>query len=297
MDLPYCTCKALVLKALNAYAAFMKIPGTDINTQSISTIIIETADSEIMPLFQALGEDDIREKSQGELVTIADIAAEKELSRRFMDVLPGSAVLGEESFADDPALMELAASQGPVWIIDPIDGTKNFSKGKSCFAVMVAFLNQGKVQAGWIYDPIARKTCYAVAGEGAWCDGKRLTVAGAGQAIDQLQGSLGNKMGKRLGEVIDAGEHPHPVQVQRYRCCGREYMDLALGKLQFLQYAFHLKPWDHAPGVLIAREAGYFDGFFEDASHYDATQGVPDGYLMIAPDKAAWQTLRNLLWD
>ena len=220
MDLPYCIGKGLVSRVMSAYAAPMKIPGTDIDTQTITSIIAETAASEIMPLFQALGEGDIRKKNQGELVTIADIATEEELSRRFKDLLPQSTVLGEESCADDPALMDLASSQGPVWIIDPIDGTKNFAKGKPCFAVMVALLNQGKVQAGWIYDPIAQKTCYAVAGGGAWCDTKRLNVAGAGQSIDQLQGSLGHRLGKRLKNIIDADEQPHPTQVQRYRCFG-----------------------------------------------------------------------------
>jgi fructose-1,6-bisphosphatase/inositol monophosphatase family enzyme len=275
----------------------MIIPGTSIDTQTVSTIISETAIAEIMPRFQTLGEEDIRKKSQGELVTIADIATENELARQFRKLLPQSNVLGEESFAEDPALMELMSSQDPVWIIDPIDGTGNFTRGTPCFAVMVALLNQGKVQAGWIHDPISQKTCYAVAGEGAWCDGKRLHVAGAGQSIVQLQGSLGNRLGTHLEEIADAGDRPHPARVKRYRCCGREYMDLALGKLHFLQYAFHLKPWDHASGVLIASEAGYYQGFFEDESPYDATQGLPDGYLMIAPDRSAWQTLRDLLWN
>jgi fructose-1,6-bisphosphatase/inositol monophosphatase family enzyme len=73
-------------------------------------------------------------------------------------------------------------------------------------------------------------------------------------------------------------------------------MNLALGELDFLQFSFHLKPWDHAPGSLIGEEMGCFQGFLPDASPYDATKGIADGYLMIAPDRPSWHSLQSLLW-
>ena len=276
---------------------FMFIPDTNIDTDTITNIIASTAITEIMPLFQSLGEDDIREKDHSELVTVADIATEQALSLRFKELLPESEILGEESVAENAALLDLIFSQGPVWIIDPIDGTGNFTRGTPCFAVMVAFLNKGKVQAGWIHDPISQKTCTAVLGQGAWCDGKQLHVAGKGKPVSGLQGSLGHRLSKSLKEKVNRGEQGLPETIRRYRCCGREYMDLAFGKIQYLQYGIDFKPWDHAPGVLIANEAGYHNGFLEDNRPYDVADFLPDGYLMIAPDVPAWQTLRNVLWD
>ena len=73
---------------------FMIIPDTNIDTDTITNIIASTAITEIMPLFQSLGEDDIREKDHGELVTVADIATEQALSLRFKELLPESEILG-----------------------------------------------------------------------------------------------------------------------------------------------------------------------------------------------------------
>ncbi len=296
-------CKTLVLKEITGYAGDMIIPGTKLHSDDITTIISDIAAREIMPLFQQLGDDDIQEKKQGELVTVADLATEAALSKSFQDVLPGSAILGEEGVSEDPSQLNLIHSQTPVWIIDPIDGTGNYARGIRCFAVMVAFLNHGKIQAGWIHDPITQKTCSAVVGQGAWCDGVRLTTRQKEQegqkfhSMSTLKGSVGHRLSKRLQRRIDNKEKDLPSITKRYRCCGREYMDLALGKIQYLQYGLHLKPWDHAPGVLIASEAGYHQGFLEDATPYNAAGSAPDGHLMIAPDSVAWQTLRNLLWD
>ncbi len=297
MSLPKADAKVLVLIRVGTYGVVMKLPHTKIDIETVSTIIAQTAAEQVMPRFQALAEHDIRKKSRGELVTIADIETETELARQFLELLPCSAILGEESIEKDPDLMKLTGSNGPVWIIDPIDGTNNFASGKACFAVMVAFLNHGQVQACWIYNPIEGVMCHALRGGGVWCEDQQLGVQKAGQPIEDLCGTLSKRLVKRYDEIHQAGHTPLPRIVPHYRCCGREYMNLALGELDFVQFSFHLKPWDHAPGSLIGEELGCFQGFLPDAASYDATQGMSDGYLMIAPDKPSWHSLRTLLWD
>jgi fructose-1,6-bisphosphatase/inositol monophosphatase family enzyme len=268
----------------------MTIPDTD----AVSTIIRDVSERIVMPGFRNLDDVEVFEKSAGELVTESDIAAELFLSEHLRALVPGSLLLGEESYEDNPALMDLMDADGPVWIVDPIDGTGNFAKGRDCFAVMVAYRDGGVTQGGWIYDPVTGRMVSAQKGEGARCNGAPLSAPGQGG--QHLRGSIGTRLSKRLDALREQDTKNLPERIQRYRCCGREYMDLALGQLQFVQYGMSLKPWDHAPGVLIAEEAGYHVAFLEDGTPHDAAGGIKTGHLMTAPDEAAWEHLRDLLW-
>src|SRR3546814_9282988 len=71
------------------------------------------------------------------LVTGVQTCALSDLAR-LTDLLPGSLVVGEEAVHAEPALMDQLASDAPVWILDPIDGTRNFAHGRPVFAIMVA---------------------------------------------------------------------------------------------------------------------------------------------------------------
>src|SRR5437868_34109 len=117
--------------------------------------IRETAQAEILPRFGLLRREDIREKRPGDFVTLADLEAERQLTQRLGGLLPGSVVLGEEAAAQDRSRFDLLAGDAPVWVIDPVDGTTNFARGKPGFAVIVALVQRAIVRAGWIYDPLA----------------------------------------------------------------------------------------------------------------------------------------------
>ncbi len=249
-----------------------------------------------MPAFRSLADHQVYEKRPGEVVTDIDLIAERLLSSRLTDHVYNSRVLGEESFEDDPSLMDLTTFGGAVWIIDPIDGTQNYAKGNTHFAIMVTFRRDRTTQAAWIYDPVRDKMFTAQVGQGAEVNGEKLAVKGVGYAPSDLHGSLGHRLSKRHRLLEDSGDFPLPTLSKRLHCCGQEYMALALGDIQFLQYGVRLKPWDHSAGVLIATEAGYYAAFIEDESRYDAALGMPEGYLMIAPDRQIWRDIRALLW-
>ena len=270
------------------------------SSKTISQIIRDVAHDIVMPSFQSLAEHQVFEKKPGEVVTEIDLAAEKELIQRLTDLVPGSKALGEESFEDDPSLIQLLDTPGPVWVIDPLDGTKNYTKGNPRFAIIVSFRVDYITQAAWIYDPVRTVMVSAQMGQGAWANGERLGAQGAGDTVEHLQGSLGTRLSKRHRNLTASGVLGLPTISERLRCCGQEYMALAQGKIQFLQYGIRLKPWDHSAGVLIATEAGYHAAFLEDESLYDAallaSQGMPEGYLMMAPDYQSWLSLRDLLW-
>lgn len=259
------------------------------DTERVTRIIRETAAREIMSRFQRLSKHDVTEKRPGDLVTTADIEAEKRLGEALRGLLPGSTVVGEEAAEKNPELLKLIDRTAPVWVIDPLDGTHNFAHGVPCFAVIVAYCVAGETMAGWIHDPVADITAWTAKGEGAWVDGRRLRVASPA-AIGRMRGSLGWKLRKRLAAQRDPGVIP--ARTARYGCVGREYMDLGRGELHFAHYEKRLWPWDHAAGVLLHREAGGFSAFTDGRVPYGPSgPGIRETALLLAPDGASWDAL------
>ena len=120
----------------------------------------------LLPRFRNLDAAEIEEKAPGDYVTVVDRESERQLSAALTALLPGSHVVGEEGVAADPALVERIAD-GRAWIVDPLDGTGNYTDGRTPFAMMVALAEDGIVQGGWILDPVTGRMCHAVRGGGA----------------------------------------------------------------------------------------------------------------------------------
>ncbi|MFQ5953435.1 MAG: inositol monophosphatase family protein [Kiloniellales bacterium] len=256
----------------------------------VSAIVREAAAAEVLPRFQALRDQDVWRKASGEVVSVADVEAERWLTRRLLDLLPGSMVIGEEASADRPALLDQVGREGPVWLIDPVDGTGSFIAGKPAFAVVVGLLAQGRCLAGWIHDPLADRMAVAAAAEGAWLDGERLRVA-APAPLSEMSGVLHlgcfdkpwrqriRDRQSRLGRIGNRG------------CGAHEYMALAAGRQHFALFS-ETMPWDHAAGVLMHREAGGFAARL-DGRAYRPTDHR--GGLLLAPDPASWEALHGFL--
>lgn len=250
----------------------------------IAALIREVAASEILPRFRKLTAGEVTMKQPGQLVTIADIEAERRLSSLLGDVLPNSVVVGEEGVAADPGRLGAVAGEAPVWLVDPVDGTQNFAEGSPVFATMVALLVGGRAVASWIYDPIADRMAIAEAGAGAFLDGEPLRAAPAAP-LTEMTGRFGGGTAKRL-----RGQTGHTFYL---RCAAHEYLRLAAGTAHFALFR-RLYPWDHAPGELMCREAGAF------ARRLDGSPYVPGeihASLLVAPDQESWQALRALILE
>lgn len=262
--------------------------------QKVMSILRDVAAAEVLPRFGRLAKGDISEKRPGEVVTAADLAAETALERALLALLPGSRVCGEEGYERDPSALAALAGEAPVWILDPVDGTANFSKGDPCFAMIVALAVQGETQAGWIHDPVKNATTWAVRGAGAWHDRERLRIA-APAALPQMTGMAGKKARDRIEARRRAGEKGLPGTLPRYGCAGQEYIDLARGRLHYLRYGGRLKPWDHAAGTLIHLEAGGFTARMISGEPYAVGAGIVEAFLLHAPDRARWDALHALI--
>lgn len=265
--------------------------GPDI--QNVAALIEEVAAVEILPRFERLAAHEVREKSPGDLVTVADEAAEAWLTPRLLAAVPGSLVLGEEAAAADPAILRHLDEADSLWLIDPVDGTANFAGGRPRFAVMVAYIRLGQVIAGWIHDPVGRRMAMAEYGSGAYIGGRRLTAAPAPATLAEMKGTLhaGQFGDPVLRARVQARRHLVEA-VKSLRCAGLEYMRLAEGQIHFSLYT-RLMPWDHAPGVLLHAEAGGHAGYLEGGA-YDPARIDMSG-LLLAPDAASWRILRDAL--
>lgn len=273
-------------------ALSLPAPGT------VTGLMAAVAQAVILPRFRQLASGDIRQKTgPTDLVTIADEEAEALLTERLSALLPGSTVVGEEAAAADPGVLDRLAGPGPVWVIDPVDGTLNFASGRPAFAVIVALVAGGETRMGWIHDPLNRRTAWAVAGQGAWmsADGeegdRRLRVA-APVPLAAMTGAMstrycGPDMGRRL-EARESGLGP----IVCLASAAHEYIRLADGLSHFSLY-HRLMPWDHAAGVLIHAEAGGHTALAGGAPYRPT---VTEGRLLAAPDRNSWDMLNDYLF-
>ncbi|HXP12130.1 MAG TPA: inositol monophosphatase [Stellaceae bacterium] len=259
-----------------------------IDPETVASFIRETARSVILPRFRALKREEISEKGPGDFVTIADIEAERRLSALLTEAQPGSAVLGEEGAAKDPTLMRLAGGAQPLWIIDPVDGTNNFAHGQPGFAMILAYVEEGAVHGGWLYDPLGERMAWAVLGEGAWSNGTRLKTA---IPPGRISGSAYGKTfsGERAAKALSRSGHVAGIRNQN--CSGLEYLSIALGETHFALHSRSL-PWDHAAGMLITSESSG-KACFLDGGAYDP--GVFDRAVLAASGGEAWRIVHEIV--
>jgi myo-inositol-1(or 4)-monophosphatase len=195
----------------------------------------------------------IKHKGEIDLVTEADVAAEEAVLKRLRKNEPSFAILAEESHAEYDAVPE-----GPVWIVDPLDGTTNFAHNFPWFGVSVGLFANGKSQVGAIYAPATDEFFCAARGEGAWLNGKKIEVSNA-PSLNQALLATGfpynvHENSKPVIKVLEA----FLVRSQGIRRPGAAALDLAYlacGRLDGF-WEINLKPWDTAAGVLLVEEAG-----------------------------------------
>jgi len=251
----------------------------------VEAIMRDVAESEILSRFRTLAEDDVWHKKPGDIATTADIESERRLIDALSALVPGARVIAEEMAQSKDDIALRFAGADPLWIIDPLDGTSNFAAGRDRFAVIVAFWRDGAVRAGWILAPATGRIAVAEEGGGAWEGARRLRAAGA-LPLDRASGFLG----RRLRE--DDGIAGRFGGIVNQRCCGLQYLLLAAGESHFAHYR-GLRPWDHAAGDLIVREAG---GVSEGLDGQLYNPGAPDRHgLLSACARAVWDGVADAI--
>ena len=162
-------------------------------------MIQHVAASIVMPSFRALLPEHIHAKDTPgdpeDVVTIVDKAAEQSLMEQLRSVVPEAKFVGEEAVSENPDLVSALSSHAPVWLIDPIDGTKNFARGKADFGVMLALVENGRTRASWMAVPAAAPAGYLVTAErGGGTRINDVRVDTRGPRTDLPRGSVHTRM-------------------------------------------------------------------------------------------------------
>ncbi len=262
------------------------------NLEVVSKIIITIAKDEILSRFKHLQKNEISEKGMGEIVTAADIQSEIRLAKELTSLMPESKVIGEEEYDQNKSIIERFDGDEPVWVLDPLDGTRNFSQGKPCFCIIVAYCLKNTTYLGWIYDPIKNNMFFAAKGNGAWCNDKMIETA-ITPKLSEMVGSIGKHRREHLSTYYSKINTELPKRLTRYRCLGMEYVDLARGKLHFAEYNL-LKPWDHAAGVLLMEEAGGYGAFVSPKGPYNPGPIINKRFVATYRDDI-WNNICNYL--
>src|SRR3954465_860909 len=205
----------------------------------------------------------VSSKGDIDLVTEADLAAERFIIERIKSHYPRHAILAEEAEASG---IKHEGSGEFKWIIDPLDGTTNYAHGYPAFCVSVALERAGRIELGVIYDPLRDETFAAERGLGATLNGRRIRVS----EVEELNNAmLCTGFPYNVREMEDFARHFYNfiMHAQAVRRDGSAALDLAYvacGRFDGF-WEEGLRPWDVAAGVLLIAEAG------GRVSHYDGT--------------------------
>mgnify|MGYP001225988647 CR=1 FL=1 len=189
-------------------------------------------------------------KGPSNLVTDVDIESERQLKESLCEEFPDFGFLGEESG-------EHGGKTGLRWIVDPVDGTRNYALGVPHFAVSIALVDRSETFIGVTYDPVRNELFHAIKGGGAFINGRRISVSSRTSPEDILLGFdigvVDNNTKHRLKMVQSLLPSLQAIRIMGSATLGFCYV--AAGRLDVY---FHdtLAPWDVAAGILIVEEAG-----------------------------------------
>jgi fructose-1,6-bisphosphatase/inositol monophosphatase family enzyme len=247
---------------------------------AVTELLAEVVADEVLPRFRRLRASDVTAKATPgdphDIVTVVDRVVERRLERALTALLPGSVVVGEEAVHADPRRLGALLGPDPVWLVDPLDGTKNFARGDDTFGVMIAFAQSGVTQAAWISLPARGETFVAVKEAGTYAGGRRVQVPATSKATREPDGTcytgfmhndLAEFVQRRLPGACKGGVGAAAI----------EYTGVARGEKDFVLY-HRLLPWDHAPGALVLTEAGGRVEFLDGAPY---EMGAPDQIMIV----------------
>lgn len=209
----------------------------------------------------------IKEKGLHDLVTEADLAIDRYLTNALAQAFPADGIITEESGG---SLAER------LWVIDPLDGTQNFSRGIAHFAISIAFYQAGTTELGVVYNPVADEMFTARRGFGAYCNGEPIIVrppALPRDAVIDAGYSSKRPVGDYLTLLLRLTSASYGFLQNGSAAIGLAHV--ACGRIDGYCELF-LNSWDVLAGALIIEEAG---GWVSD---FTAEDGLLHGNAILA---------------
>jgi myo-inositol-1(or 4)-monophosphatase len=195
--------------------------------------------------------DKVKYKGERDIVTKADFQAEEVIKKTILKRFPSHEILSEET----PKEFKLADF---LWVVDPLDGTVNFSHDYPHFCVSIALKKRKETVLGVIFDPLLRELFTAEKGKGCFLNGKRVFVSKNSNLLRVLLNTgFSYNRGERMEFTMEAVKRML-YKIKDIRRSGSAALDLAYvacGRTDaYLE--FNLKPWDLTAGSLMVKEAG-----------------------------------------
>lgn len=214
----------------------------------------------------------IHEKSgKGNFVTDYDSKVQTILKEQLLELVPGAAFLGEEDQMDHTDI-----SRGYAFIVDPIDGTANFTRGYNASCISVALALDGYPVLGVICNPYQNELYHAVKGKGAYLNGTRIFASERTLEEGFILFGTAPYHADLTRQSFEVAYH-YMSRAQDLRRSGSAALDLcavASGKAEFF-FELSLCPWDYAAGALLVEEAGGIVSNLQgDPVTYDKKQTV-----------------------
>ncbi len=192
----------------------------------------------------------VMRKSELELVTEMDLATEKKVVEIVKESFPEHSIVAEESGE--------SRGKGPVWVIDPIDGTHNFIRGVPFYSVAIAVREKWETKIGVVYDAFHKDLFTAVRGKGAEMNGKKIRVSKV-KDFEEAFFATGfsyntdEDFHRDLEAIFRVANRAKGLR--RLGCASLDFCYLAAGKFDCF-WEHGLKEWDIAAGALMVEEAG-----------------------------------------
>lgn len=215
------------------------------NCKELTSIVLEASKLMLTDTFEISQKD-----GYSNIVTSSDLAVQQFLMQRLSEALPGCGFLCEESDSWD-------LQHTDVWIIDPIDGTANYSRGIHECGISVGLQRDGVMEMAVVYVPRTGELFSAQRGQGAYLNGKPLRVSTRPFANSILCTALPvyhKEYAPQCGQII-LETFLRCNDVRRFGAAAPELCYLAMGRCE-LYFEYLLSPWDFAAASLIVQEAG-----------------------------------------
>jgi myo-inositol-1(or 4)-monophosphatase len=221
----------------------------------------------------------ISSKGARDFVTDVDIKAEQTIIYILRESYPDHSILSEES--------GLSQQNDYQWVIDPLDGTRNFINGFPHFAVSIALKYKNRLEHAVIYDPIRNDLFTASRGENAQKNNCLIRVNSKSTLENALVAtSIPYRAMKQHQQAYESSLHAMTDICPSIRRTGSAALDLAYvasGQLDgFWELGLH--PWDIAAGILLVKEAGGMLCDFQGGENYFEQGGILAGNPKIIKD-------------
>lgn len=252
------------------------------DTDRILQMMQLTAEDVITPRFRALADHEIETKSGPlDFVTIADKEAEAHLSEQLRGLYPEALIVGEETIFADTTISAQLPNAEHAFVIDPIDGTRNFVRGREQHGIILAETRGGVTTRGWIWQPQTGRAYVAERGAGVRMNGEPIVR----EQVDRPP--LGASSKTRLhGFTADGALSP--VVESNFACCF-DYPAVLHGTIDFMYYT-SMYPWDHLAGSLMITENGGVSRTMDGLAYTVLSRSRG---LLVAGDVQTWMTAQQ----